>query len=52
MVNGHLVGRSLVSAGSSRLVVRLRSVSRLLRVSGQETGRLKGLVGRSGSYRS
>ena len=48
MVSGQLVGRWLVRAGNSRLVVRLRPVSRLPRVSAQWVGRLLMLVGRSG----
>ena len=44
MESGWLIGRLLMSAGSSRPVVRLRPVSRLLRVA----GRLNMLVGQSG----
>ena len=35
MMSGQLVGQWLLSAGNSRLVVRLRPVSRLLRVVGR-----------------
>ena len=40
MVSGQFADRWLVSAGNSRPVVRLRLVSRLLRVSGRWVGQL------------
>ena len=47
MTSSRLVGRWLANAGSSKLAVRLRPVSRVLRVSGRWNGLLEMLAGRA-----